>query len=35
MDLKKALKFIKEKPSNVNFIVGSFYVYGDVLNLLK
>ena len=35
MDLEKALKFIKEKPSSINFIVGSFYVYGDVLNLLK
>ncbi len=30
-ELKEALSFIKENPSPVNFVVGSFYVYSDVL----
>lgn len=36
MDLKDAISFIVKNNSNfVNFIIGSFYVYGDVVNILK
>lgn len=33
-ELEDAINFVKEKPSEVNFVVGSFYVYSDVLNLI-
>lgn len=32
--LNQAIKYLKEKPSEVNLIVGSFYVYKNVLELL-
>lgn len=36
MDLKDAIGFVVKNNSNfVNFIIGSFYVYGDVVNILK
>lgn len=31
MDLKEAIQFCKEKVDYVSFVIGSFYVYGDVL----
>ena len=37
MELHEAIDFIlKEKNSeNINFITGSFYIYGDVINKIK
>lgn len=35
MELDDAIGFCKEKLDCVSFIIGSFYVYGDVVDLLK
>lgn len=34
-NLNEAIKNIKEKNKEVNFIVGSFYIYKDVLKMIK
>lgn len=35
MELEEAIQFCKEKMDFVSFIIGSFYIYGDVERILK
>ena len=36
LDLEESIKMIKNKCIDyTNFIIGSFYIYGDVLNFIK
>ena len=35
MNLQEAILYAKKQENKVSFVVGSFYIYGDVRNILK
>ena len=35
MELEEAINFCKEKKECVSFVIGSFYIYGDVKKIVQ
>lgn len=35
MNLQEAILYAKKQENKVSFVVGSFYIYGDVIEIIR